>query len=79
MRVGHIFIAGCGTLGAYAAGRLIAGKLAAVSGLRVHQWGDTDVSVGLKPEVFPTVAERLQARRRSRDPAGTWFSIIMLE
>ena len=63
-KYGHIFIAGHETLGAYAAGRLISGKLAALPGVRVHQRGDTEVNVVFPPEVFPAVAELLQARKR---------------
>jgi hypothetical protein len=63
-KYGHIFVHGHETLGAYAKGRLITGKLAALPGVRVHQRGDSEVSVVFSPEVFPAVADLLQARRR---------------
>src|SRR5438067_1055735 len=65
-KYGHIFINGTETLGAYAAGRLIPGRLAALPGVRVHQRGDTEVSVVFPPEAFPAVAELLQARKRRK-------------
>jgi hypothetical protein len=65
-RYGHIYVHGIETLGAYAAGRLIAGKLAALRGIRVHQRGDSEVTVVFPPEEFPAVASLLQARKRRR-------------
>jgi hypothetical protein len=65
-KYGHIYVAGTGTLGAYAEGRLVTGKLARLPGVRVRQRGDTEVAVDFPPEVFPAVAALLGARKRRR-------------
>jgi hypothetical protein len=54
-RYGHIYPHGEDTLGACAAGRIIAGKLAALPGVRVHQRGDSEVTVVFPPDLFPAV------------------------
>lgn len=63
-KFGPIIVAGPKPLSAYAEGRLITGKLAALPGVRVHQRGDSEVSVVFPPAVFPAVATLLEARRR---------------
>ncbi len=63
---GHIYLPGTDTLGAYASGRLITGRLAALPGVRVHQRGDTEITVLFPPEGFPAVADLLRARKRRR-------------
>jgi hypothetical protein len=65
-KYGHVYLHGTETLGAYAAGRRIAGKLAALPGVRVHQRGDSEVTVTFSPAVFPAVAVLLRARKRRR-------------
>jgi hypothetical protein len=63
---GHVFVAGRQTLGAYAAGRLITGRLAALPCVRVSQRGDSEVSVVFPPEMLPTVAAPLRTRKGRR-------------
>jgi hypothetical protein len=65
-KYGHVYLHGEDTLGAYAEGRKIAGKLAALPGVRVHQRGDREVTVVFPPAVFPAVAALLRPRRRRR-------------
>src|SRR5512135_528800 len=63
-KYGQIYLHGTDTLGAYASGRLITGRLAALPGVRVHQRGDTEVTVVFPPERFSAVADLLRARKR---------------
>lgn len=65
-KYGHIYIHGEAMLGAHASGRIIAGKLAALPGVRVHQRGDAEVNVVFTPDLFPAVAALLRPRRRRR-------------
>jgi hypothetical protein len=65
-RYGHIYLHGKDELGASATGRIIAGKLAALPGVRVHQRGDCEVTVVFPPGLFPAVAALLKARKRRR-------------
>jgi hypothetical protein len=65
-KYGHIYVAGTGTLGAYAEGRLITGKLARLPGVRVRQRGDCEVTVVFPPDLLPVVAPLLGARKRRR-------------
>jgi hypothetical protein len=65
-KYGHIYIHEEDMLGAHASGRIIAGKLAALPGVDVLQRGDFEVNVAFPPDLFPTVAALLQARKRRR-------------
>jgi hypothetical protein len=65
-KYGHIYIAGRNLLGAHAAGRLVAGRLATLPGVTVRQRGDAEVNVVFPREVFPAVAALLQARKRRK-------------
>jgi hypothetical protein len=65
-KYGHIYVHAKDALGASAAGRLITGKLAAIPGVRVHQRGDSEITVVFPPVVFPDVAALLQARKRRK-------------
>ena len=65
-KYGHICVFGRELLGAHAAGRRRAGRLAALPGVTVRQRGDSEVNVSFPPEVFPAVAALLQARKRRK-------------
>ena len=65
-RYGHIGVWGENTLSAYASGRIITGKLAAILGVRVVQRGDSEIQVTFAPELLETVASVLGARQRRR-------------
>jgi hypothetical protein len=65
-KYGHVYLHGEDTLGAYAKGRIVAGKLAALPGVRVHQRGDCEVTVVFPHDVFPAVAALLRPRKRRR-------------
>jgi hypothetical protein len=65
-KYGHVYPHGEDTLGASAEGRIIAGKLAALPGVRVHQRGDREVTAVFPPAVFPAVAALLRPRKRRR-------------
>jgi hypothetical protein len=65
-KFGFISVHGPETLAAFARGRLIAGKLARVPGVRVHQRGDGEIRVLFGVECLDAVAELLGVRRRTR-------------
>jgi hypothetical protein len=65
-KYGHIYVHGRDSLGAWATGRIMSGKLAAVPGVRVHQRGSIEVTVVFHPDLFPSVAALLRPRKRRR-------------
>jgi hypothetical protein len=65
-RYEFISVHGPATLAAWTGNPKIVAKLASISGVRVHQRGDSEIRVLFRPQILDSVAELLQARRRSR-------------
>jgi hypothetical protein len=63
-RYGHVYVHGRETLGAYTDRPGVIPRLLAVPGVRVHQRGDTEVTVTFPPDRLDAVAAVLKARRR---------------
>jgi hypothetical protein len=63
-KYGFISIHGPDTLAAFANTSIMAGKLVAVSGVKVHQRGDREVRVLVAPDMLDAIADLLRARRK---------------
>jgi hypothetical protein len=68
-KYGHIYPHSETHLGGYTDRRGIMTRLANLPGVRVHQHGDTELTVVFTPEHFPAVADLLRARKRPRRSA----------
>ena len=63
-KYGFISVYGADMLAAYARGRIMPGKLAAMDGTRIHQRGDDEIRVLFSPDRLDAIADLLGARRR---------------
>lgn len=79
-RYGSVYLHGTESgvrLQAHTRRRLIRGRLAALPGVRVHQWGDGEATFTFGPEDAEPVMAILRSYRRPRKPAvsGTAASV----
>ncbi len=63
-KYGFIAVHGPETLSASTSRRIMAGRLAALPGVKVRQRGDSEVTITFPPDCLDAVAALLQARRR---------------
>jgi hypothetical protein len=63
-KYGFISIHGLDTLAGFANTSIMAGKLVAVPGVKVHQRGDREVRVLFAPNMLDAIARLLRARRK---------------
>jgi hypothetical protein len=65
-KLGHVYVHGPATLGAWTGRRMVVSRLAAVPGVRVRQRGDSEITVVFPADRLDEVAAILKARRRRR-------------